>query len=756
MTQANLIPFPTPVLDRLSTGQPLANGTLAFFADQARTIRKPVYQDAEMIIPYTNPITLDLGGYPQGVSGGSGAIYYKTGVYYITAFNSAGAVEWTWDNVNSGSGSNSSGNNITNYILNPQFRYTAQDTFNNSDLQQNSTNIAYNNWSFYRDNFSSTISLNFENLVLGQTEVPYNPSKEVHFSCSVAGNEARLDNVFILGDIFTFSNSSISIGLWAKSPQSTAIQVGIRQDFGIGGSSAIEVLQSVDLVTQYNFFGVNIQVPSVSGKTLGTNPSIQIIVRMPLSIISDVYFTNLQCNYGNSLLDLEYKTSEQSQIEAVGAMFPIPSDDDSFYTPLWDAVTSKFQYLSNTGEYVFKDTPNAPTGCLACDGSSYVTDSIIPSTKVRYQRLYNYWLNNLGNGNAFGYGSDGFQTFAYIGNNTFVTDNAIQNTVLDWQDVNTGFTITNSRNYRVPDIDCNWDFRDDTSIIYHDNSTHSNNFYIRTSSVGVVTHAGAGTAGFAISVVRNGSVTYTELTKITVLPVASIVAGSYWIYSSNTANYYVWYRVNGVGTDPTVSGRIGLVVDLYTNDSTIAICQKTMNAINGLKSTIFLSVAASALSGGEYFYYNNHASQFYGYILKDGIGTDPNIGGKLGYAVNIEGTYTDAEVALAVAQVIQSYSFNVPDLRGYIPRIWDNGAGIDTDADNRYPRPDGVMGDNLGTTQWGMVESHTHTINEGTNGTHFYPGSVVIDIYNPNQNLSYYGGSETRPKNFYTNIFVRI
>ncbi len=87
---------------------------------------------------------------------------------------------------------------------------------------------------------------------------------------------------------------------------------------------------------------------------------------------------------------------------------------------------------------------------------------------------------------------------------------------------------------------------------------------------------------------ETGSNTYTfvvgvqEVTEIeTVADSGGDLADTY--FTINSANditeYYVWYKVNGVGTDPAISGKTGVVVFLDTNDSANDVAEKTATTL---------------------------------------------------------------------------------------------------------------------------------------------------------------------------------
>ena len=107
-------------------------------------------------------------------------------------------------------------------------------------------------------------------------------------------------------------------------------------------------------------------------------------------------------------------------------------------------------------------------------------------------------------------------------------------------------------------------------------------------------------------------------------------------------------------------------------------------------------------------------------------------------------------------------TFNIPDLRGRFLRGTDNmggigAAGTDPDAGSRSAlNAGGNAGNNVGSLQGDQFASHTHPVaaepnSATTNGSKTYanpagPGSMTSGSA---------GGSETRPKNVYTNYIIK-
>jgi hypothetical protein len=87
-----------------------------------------------------------------------------------------------------------------------------------------------------------------------------------------------------------------------------------------------------------------------------------------------------------------------------------------------------------------------------------------------------------------------------------------------------------------------------------------------------------------------------EVSSVTcVADVSGSLAGKYFEFSAGDSgtNYYAWYKVSGTGSDPLITNRIGVEVDIATNDTATTIASSTSTAIN---TALSATVAASASS----------------------------------------------------------------------------------------------------------------------------------------------------------------
>jgi hypothetical protein len=111
---------------------------------------------------------------------------------------------------------------------------------------------------------------------LGQTAVPNEPTyfnRTVVASVAGAGNLSQL--LQPIEDVRTFAGQQVTVSFWAKVDSTKNIAVELAQDFGTGGSPSAQVraigTTKVSIGTSWQKVTVTATVPSISGKTLGTN-----------------------------------------------------------------------------------------------------------------------------------------------------------------------------------------------------------------------------------------------------------------------------------------------------------------------------------------------------------------------------------------------------------------------------------------------------------------------------------------------------
>jgi hypothetical protein len=122
----------------------------------------------------------------------------------------------------------------------------------------------------------STVAISRQSFTLGQTDVPNEPTYFIrHVVTSSAGTSNRMLMEQRVEDVRTFAGQTVTLSFWAKADASKNIAVEFVQDFGTGGSPSTAVtavgVTTCALTTSWQKFTITASIPSISGKTLGTD-----------------------------------------------------------------------------------------------------------------------------------------------------------------------------------------------------------------------------------------------------------------------------------------------------------------------------------------------------------------------------------------------------------------------------------------------------------------------------------------------------
>jgi hypothetical protein len=155
-----------------------------------------------------------------------------------------------------------------NAIINGNFAYWQRGTsFTGSEY-------GADRWLNARSGTTHTASR--QAFTLGQTDVPGEPT---YFCRTVVSSVAGAGNLSILlqklEDVRTFAGQQITVSFWAKADATKNIAVELIQSFGTGGSPSAEVTSigttKVSIGTTFQKVTVTVTLPSISGKTLGSD-----------------------------------------------------------------------------------------------------------------------------------------------------------------------------------------------------------------------------------------------------------------------------------------------------------------------------------------------------------------------------------------------------------------------------------------------------------------------------------------------------
>ena len=110
-------------------------------------------------------------------------------------------------------------------------------------------------------------------------------------------------------DVRTFAGQPITLSFWAKADSARTLTAQIYQEFGSGGSGAVLALNgTASVTTSWQRFTISATVPSISGKTVGTNNSLTLYFIMPTGVAFTFDYWGVQLEYGSIATPFETAT----------------------------------------------------------------------------------------------------------------------------------------------------------------------------------------------------------------------------------------------------------------------------------------------------------------------------------------------------------------------------------------------------------------------------------------------------------------
>jgi hypothetical protein len=149
----------------------------------------------------------------------------------------------------------------------------------NFDIWQRGTSFTGNEFGADRwghSRLGTTHTATQQAFTLGQTDVPGEPTYYCRTVVSSVGGSSNFSVLLqAIEDVRSFAGQQVTISFWAKADATKNIAVDLAQFFGTGGSPSAEVTAigttKVSIGTTFQKVTVTATIPSISGKTLGTN-----------------------------------------------------------------------------------------------------------------------------------------------------------------------------------------------------------------------------------------------------------------------------------------------------------------------------------------------------------------------------------------------------------------------------------------------------------------------------------------------------
>lgn len=787
------------------TGFPLAGGQITFYSDVDRTVKKRIYQltgspGAYTFEPLPNPSTLSGVGTFQDELGNNIVPYYfpyeglpeatnnQVELYYIEVISAEGVPQLTrqaWP-PNIGGESSSSGEKVPNFIPNGQFLINNEivsdtqppfETFGSFKAQP----IAQGGWFFLRSTGGSSTFENSFSEVIGEISgINDFPRNVFNFKCTSFNSSDSVRDVAISWpDVNKFSGGDPAgtapytyvIEAQSNDTNTYVFDVRLIRYFGTGGvpsPTSDTSIGSFTVTPTYSYF--NLFIDGIAGDTgqRGTdnNDRIFITLRGP-SGTWDIQTTGWVFAGGN--LDLTYfptMTNAEMAAQSLNGFVDLPNPNGA-QLGLTQSLTLKGMIWddSEIGEIKtfltaknFTGSIHNTSNLLLMDGNSYVTEEHSP-LGIPYFRLQQYLWDNTNNWPIFGTGVDFATSYVSPTDNSAILLNTnqplAQANAVDGS-ISTGFSFSNLQS-------------GDNSI---------NMFAYVTDTVGQVLimsttpmtlasadYASAGTSGFSVQQIYPQPINalappyntdFLNVYQLVNLEISSLpAAGTYFTFTNTSGNpFYVWFTINGGGSDPAPGGT-GILVKLNSGFNIAQAASLIRDAISGFCSS-YINMASFSYTPSSFFEFQaNNLNYFVTYIV-DGVGT-ATIGGIPIY-VQVSSSDNTDQIALATQIAINSYKFATPNASGCFFRSMNQNAGNiignpPQSLANRFSLTDYPSSNLQGTYEFSDNIAHSHELVlflDGVNGvgpTESVGAPQLSNAGQPSWPTQSSGNVESRPFN---------
>lgn len=418
------------------------------------------------------------------------------------------------------------------------------------------------------------------------------------------------------------------------------VNVVLIKDFGAGGSTTVqEVIEEIELTNTYQSFNVPIIFGDNLDKTIGTGSKVSIAIRFPNNPqnISLVNFALVPADV--VLTQFPHQTDADMRTRGIAGWMPTPSyDRNDIGLPL---ILSE-KGLDFDRSVVGKIYPDVcinsadQSGYLLCDGSQ-IDPTGYGANGAPYSRLQSRILFSFGNGIFFaGPTLLNGSLSVLVKNNTPGVATPMSDgtapTGFTFSDVSVGATtygvksfLTDPHNFviwnntlgEVTDVDLATSGFSSTLLRMGSTLTAQitqinpiiattlagkyftfqipgpTNFYVWFTVDGSGADPAPGGTGIQVNLKSNddvfsvarkcwSGVSGCYAAQINTVAASAMTSGCYFnfnVLGGSTTSYYMWYTIDGLGTDPAPSGRSGIRIDLASSDTMADVLNKTHNGI---------------------------------------------------------------------------------------------------------------------------------------------------------------------------------
>jgi hypothetical protein len=187
-----------------------------------------------------------------------------------------------------------------NKILNGDFNIWQRGT--STSVAANTTAFVSDRWRLNVDNASGGSAVVSRQAFTPGT-APVAGYEGIYFLrvANTAGSTASRYFWQTIEDVQTFAGAPVTLSFWAKASSATSIDVKYQQNFGSGGSSAVNGTFNTGtaLTTSWQRFSYSLTMPSISGKTVGTSSYIYVLFEWLNTVSTTIDIWGAQLEYGS-------------------------------------------------------------------------------------------------------------------------------------------------------------------------------------------------------------------------------------------------------------------------------------------------------------------------------------------------------------------------------------------------------------------------------------------------------------------------
>jgi len=127
----------------------------------------------------------------------------------------------------------------------------------------------------------ATNNMSQEELTVGQTDLPSQFRYFLRNAVTTGNNYAGV--LQAIEDVRTVSNETVTVSFYAKgtNPGGGDVDVRVRQWFGVGGSTQVDLFETIVLTSNWTRYELQFDLPSIAGKTIADGNYIQLAFIQP-------------------------------------------------------------------------------------------------------------------------------------------------------------------------------------------------------------------------------------------------------------------------------------------------------------------------------------------------------------------------------------------------------------------------------------------------------------------------------------------